>query len=211
MVTERLLHQIIMIKYLLAALFVFNVGAKDINDFPKIIEKMKSAQGDFSQKVIDQNGKLVQEVSGIFSFKKPNFFRWEYTQPFESQIISDGELLYLYDPDLKQVVISSLDKLGGVSPAMLLVSGDIHNFFKLNYLKNIEARDWFQAIPKDKTRSTFKSVLINFEAEKIKEMRVLDNFEQTTIIIFKSLVVNNKINDEFFLFNTPENVDVIKN
>ena len=41
MVTERLLRQIIMIKYLLAALFVFNVGAKDINDFPKIIGKMK--------------------------------------------------------------------------------------------------------------------------------------------------------------------------
>ena len=211
MVTERLLHQTIMIKYLLATLFALNVVAEDINDFPKLIGKMYSAQGSFSQKVIDQNGKLVQEVSGIFSFKKPNFFRWKYTEPFESQIISDGELLYLYDPDLKQVVISSLDKLGGISPAMLLVSGDIHNLFKLNYLKNIESRDWFQAIPKDKSKSTFKSVLINFEAEKIKEMRVLDNFEQTTIIVFKSLVVNNKINDEFFLFNTPENVDVIKN
>ena len=211
MVTERLLYQIIMIKYLFTTLFAFNVVAKDINDFPKLIEKMYSAQGNFSQKVIDQNGNLVQKVSGIFSFKKPNFFRWKYTEPFESQIISDGELLYLYDPDLKQVVISSLDKLGGVSPAMLLVSGDIHNSFKLNYLKNIESRDWFQATPKDKSKSTFKSVLINFEAEKIKEMRVLDNFEQTTIIIFKSLVVNNKINDEFFLFNTPDNVDVIKN
>ena len=211
MVTERLSHQIIMIKYLFTTLFAFNVVAKDINDFPKLIEKMYSAQGNFSQKVIDQNGNLVQKVSGIFSFKKPNFFRWKYTEPFESQIISDGELLYLYDPDLKQVVISSLDKLGGVSPAMLLVSGDTHNSFKLNYLKNIESRDWFQAIPKDKSKSTFKSVLINFEAEKIKEMRVLDNFEQTTIIIFNSLVANNKINDEFFLFNTPENVDVIKN
>lgn len=211
MVTERLSHQIIMIKYLLATLIVFNISAKEINDFPRLTGKMNSAQGNFSQKVIDQNGKLVQEVSGIFFFKKPNFFRWKYTEPFESQIISDGELLYLYDPDLKQVVISSLDKLGGVSPAMLLVNGDTHNSFKLNYLKNIESRDWFQAIPKDKSSTTFKSVLINFEAEKIKEMRVLDNFEQTTIIIFKSLVVNNKINDEFFLFNTPENVDVIKN
>ena len=94
---------------------------------------------------------------------------------------------------------------------MLLVNGDIHNLFELHYLKNIESKDWFQAIPKDKSKFTFKSVLINFEAEKIKEMRVLDNFEQTTIIIFESLVVNNNINNEFFLFNTPENVDVIKN
>ena len=211
MVTERLLHQIIMIKYLLTILITININAKDINDFPRLIGKMNSAQGDFTQKVIDQNGKLVQEVSGIFFFKKPNFFRWKYIKPFESQIISDGELLYLYDPDLKQVVISSLNKLGGISPAMLLVSGNISNSFELDYLKNIESKNWFQAIPKDKSKTTFKSVLINFEAEKIKEMRVLDNFEQTTTIIFNNLVVNNKINDEFFLFNTPENVDVIKN
>ena len=200
-----------MIKYLLLALIVSSINAKELNVFPRLIGKMNSAQGNFSQKVIDKNGTLVQEDSGIFSFKKPNFFRWIYQKPFESQIVSDGELLYLYDPDLKQVVISSLKKLGGVSPAMLLVSGDISNSFELNYLENIESKNWFEAIPKDKTRTTFKSVLINFEAEKINEMRVIDNFDRTTIIVFSSLVVNNKIDDEYFLFNTPENVDVIKN
>ena len=200
-----------MIKYLLLALIVSSINAKELNVYPRLIGKMNSAQGNFSQKVIDKNGTLVQEDSGIFSFKKPNFFRWIYQKPFESQIVSDGELLYLYDPDLKQVVISSLKKLGGVSPAMLLVSGDISNSFELNYLENIESKNWFEAIPKDKSRTTFKSVLINFEAEKINEMRVIDNFDRTTIIVFSSLVVNNKIDDEYFLFNTPENVDVIKN
>ena len=200
-----------MIKYLLLALIVSSINAKELNVFPRLIGKMNSAQGNFSQKVIDKNGTLVQEDSGIFSFKKPNFFRWIYQKPFESQIVSDGELLYLYDPDLKQVVISSLKKLGSVSPAKLLVSGDISNSFELNYLENIESKNWFEAIPKDKSRTTFKSVLINFEAEKINEMRVIDNFDRTTIIVFSSLVVNNKIDDEYFLFNTPENVDVIKN
>ena len=200
-----------MIKYLLLALIVSSINAKELNVYPRLIGKMNSAQGNFSQKVIDKNGTLVQEDSGIFSFKKPNFFRWIYQKPFESQIVSDGELLYLYDPDLKQVVISSLKKLGSVSPAMLLVSGDISNSFELNYLENIESKNWFEAIPKDKSRTTFKSVLINFEADKINEMRVIDNFDRTTIIVFSSLVVNNKIDDEYFLFNTPENVDVIKN
>tara|TARA_B100000767_G_C19766667_1_gene537873 strand:+ start:1656 stop:2258 length:603 start_codon:yes stop_codon:yes gene_type:complete len=200
-----------MIKYLLLALIVSSINAKELNVYPKLIGKMNSAQGNFSQKVIDKNGTLVQEDSGIFSFKKPNFFRWIYQKPFESQIVSDGELLYLYDPDLKQVVISSLKKLGGISPAMLLVSGDISNSFELSYLENIESKNWFEAVPKDKSRTTFKSVLINFEAEKINEMRVIDNFDRTTIIVFSSLVVNNKIDDEYFLFNTPENVDVIKN
>ena len=171
-----------MIKYLLLALIVSSINAKELNVFPRLIGKMNSAQGNFSQKVIDKNDTLVQEDSGIFSFKKPNFFRWIYQKPFESQIVSDGELLYLYDPDLKQVVISSLKKLGGVSPAMLLVSGDISNSTAHN-TKNIESKNWFEAIPKDKSRTTFKSVLIIFEAEKINEMRVIDNFDRTTIIV----------------------------
>ena len=42
-------------------------------------------------------------------------------------------------------------------------------------------------------------------------MRVLDNFEQTTNILFKNLQINKKVDDASFLFNIPENVDVIKN
>ena len=74
MVIVRLLHQITMIKYLSAVLISFNICAKDLDDFSKLIEKMNSAQGNFIQKVIDQNSILVQEDSGTFSFKKPNFF-----------------------------------------------------------------------------------------------------------------------------------------
>ena len=34
--------------------------------------------------------------------------------PQKIEIISDGEFLYLYDPDLKQVIVSKLDKqIGG--------------------------------------------------------------------------------------------------
>jgi len=200
-----------MIKFLVGILISFNICAESLNDFSKIMEKMSSAQGHFEQKVIDQNGAIVQEVSGVFHFKKPNLFRWNYIKPFTSEIISDGELLYLYDPDLKQVVISPLKKLGTLSPAMLLVSTDISNLFELSYLKNIDAKDWFQARPKNKSVATFKSALIHFEGDRIDEMRILDNFEQTTNITFKNLQVNEKIDDAFFLFNIPENVDVIKN
>ena len=76
---------------------------------------MNSLTGKFKQKVVDQNGATLQEVSGQFFFKKPNLFKWDYLEPSKSQLISDGELLYLYDPDLKQVVISQLKKFGGLA------------------------------------------------------------------------------------------------
>ena len=68
---------------------------------------------------------------------KPNYFRWEYKAPSENEIISDGEFLYLYDPDLKQVIVSKLDKQVGISPAMLLVSDNIHEFFNTKLISNL--------------------------------------------------------------------------
>ena len=171
---------------------------------------MKSLTGNFKQKVTDQNGAILQEVSGQFFFKKPNLFKWDYLKPLKSQLISDGELLYLYDPDLKQVVISQLKKIGGVSPAMLLVTKDIESLFKITRIRDKEI-DWFKAVPHDPEKANFKEVFINFSQDRLKFMTIIDGFDNKTEIQFIDINQNIKINDAFFLFNTPDGIDVIKN
>jgi len=42
-------------------------------------------------------------------------------------------------------------------------------------------------------------------------MHILDNLNHRTEISFKKLKSNTEINEASFLFNMPENVDVIKN
>ena len=105
-----------MIRFFFILLFSLNISAKSDSDLSNILNQMNSLTGNFKQKVADQNGAILQEVSGQFFFKKPNLFKWNYLEPAKSQLISDGELLYLYDPDLKQVVISQLKKLSRSAP-----------------------------------------------------------------------------------------------
>jgi outer membrane lipoprotein carrier protein len=171
----------------------------------------KSFRGQFVQKVFDQDGNAIQEVKGHMLFKKPNFFKWVYSEPFKNQIISDGEFLYLYDPDLKQVIITKLSRLGNSSPAMLLVSENVKNLFDTEKFYDEKNLVWFKSLPKNPNTSSFKEVLIRYDENKLKRMKILDNFDHITDISFLNIIQNESINDAVFLFNLPEGVDVIKN
>ncbi len=200
-----------MIRFFFILLFSLNISANSDSDLSNILNQMNSLTGNFKQKVADQNGAILQEVSGQFFFKKPNLFKWDYLEPSKSQLISDGELLYLYDPDLKQVVISHLKKFGGVSPAMLLVTNDIESLFEITIIQDKKGVDWFRALPHEPEKANFKEVFINFSHKKLKGMRIIDGFDNTTEIEFSKVSRNTEINEAIFLFNTPEDIDVIRN
>ena len=200
-----------MIRFLIILLFCLPVFANPDSKLSNILNEMNSLTGNFKQKVLDQNGATLQEVSGQFFFKKPNLFKWDYLEPSKSQLISDGELLYLYDPDLKQVVISQLKNLGGVSPAMLLVNREIENLFEISVIQDRKGINWFKAVPQEPEKANFKEVFINFVQNKLKGMRVIDSFDNITEIEFIKVSRNTNINEAIFLFNTPEDIDVIRN
>jgi outer membrane lipoprotein carrier protein len=200
-----------MIRFFFILFFSLTVSANSDSELSNILNQMNSLTGKFKQKVVDQNGATLQEVSGQFFFKKPNLFKWDYLEPSKSQLISDGELLYLYDPDLKQVVISQLKKFGGVSPAMLLVTSDIESLFEVTIIQDKKGVSWFRALPHEPEKANFKEVFINFSQKKLKSMRIIDGFDNTTEIEFSKVSRNKEINEAIFLFNTPEDIDVIKN
>ena len=200
-----------MIKFFVILLFCSNAFSNPNSDLVDMLDNMKSMTGDFKQKVTDQSGAILQEASGQFFFKKPNLFKWDYLEPSKSQLISDGELLYLYDPDLKQVVISQLKKIGGVSPAMLLVTSDVGSLFEISNVQDSKGVSWFKALPHEPKKANFKKVFINFKQGKLQRMRIIDGFDNTTEINFIKVNQNPIINEAFFLFNTPEDIDVIKN
>ena len=200
-----------MIRFFFILLFSFNVSANSDSDLSNILNQMNSLTGKFKQTVKDQNGATLQEVSGQFFFKKPNLFKWDYLEPSKSQLISDGELLYLYDPDLKQVVISQLKKFGGLSPAMLLVTSDIESLFEITIVQDEKGTDWFRALPLEPEKANFKEVFINFVQKELKGMRIIDGFNNLTEIEFIKVSRNTDINEAIFLFNTPEDTDIIRN
>src|SRR3989338_877042 len=116
-----------MLKKLFIGLSIFMCAsvahAGGIDKLKEFIAATQSAQADFTQVVLDQNGKRIQNASGIMQFQRPGKFRWTYQKPYEQIIVGDGEKFWLYDADLNQVTVRKLDAALGSSPAAL-VSGN---------------------------------------------------------------------------------------
>ena len=89
-----------------------------------LLNKAQTLTARFSQLTLDGSGTRLQETAGQLSLKRPGLFRWHTDAPNEQLLISNGEKVWLYDPDLEQVTIQKLDQRLTQTPALLL-SGDI--------------------------------------------------------------------------------------
>lgn len=191
------------------ALFMNGAIAAGLDDLQAFFRSTKSVSADFAQVVTDKQGRKVQQMQGTMKLKRPNQFRWDYSQPYEQQIISDGEKVWLYDVELAQVTVSEISKALGASPAALLAGDD--SLEKNFTLANIDSKDdiaWISATPRLQD-SGFEKILLGFSKGKISKMELLDSFGQFTKISFSHVVLNPTIADKVFKFNPPKGVDMV--
>jgi len=193
-----------------------NVFAEGISDLNAFVNNVSSMSSEFSQVVLDKKGSKLQDVEGVMLFKRPNKFRWDYLKPYQNQIISDGDRLYMYDQDLRQVSINSIAKVGGSTPLLIIAGKNIEKYFTL---KNIESQagdessqniKWVEAIPKEEGAG-FNKVMLGLTENKLSVMKIVDAFEHITTISFKNAKYNVSLSDNDFLFKLPNGVDVVQN
>ena len=75
----------------------------------------------FEQRVFDEQRNLLERSSGTLLIDRPGRFRFEYAEP-PQLIVGDGSRIWIYDPELAQVMVSDLDAALGSTPAVLLTS-----------------------------------------------------------------------------------------
>ncbi len=181
-----------------------------IEKLKTFIAATRSAQADFSQVVLEQNGKRIQGASGVMQFQRPGKFRWSYQKPYEQIIVGDGAKFWLYDKDLNQVSVKKLDAALGSSPAALLAgSNEIERGFVLKEAGNREGLEWLQATPRAQD-SSFSAVLMGFDAQAgLVVMELNDTFGHKTVLRFSSMQRNPKLAAAQFQFTPPAGADVI--
>ena len=191
------------------ALVPFAAQADGITSLKSFYKQTQAVRADFHQLVTDRQGRKVQEVYGEMQLKRPNKFRWDYSKPFEQQIISDGERVWLYDIELAQVTVRPLGKALGSSPAALLAGdSNLEKNFKLKNVMSNDGIDWVSTDPND-AESGFEKILIGFKNNLLQEMQLVDSFGHQTKIVFSRLENNPAINNKLFLFKPPASVDVV--
>ena len=109
---------------------IASFAADSIARVDAYLATLSTLTADFVQVVQDKQGQVTERAAGTLSISRPNRFRWDYQQPYVQTIVADGKKLWLYDPDLEQVTVRSLEQGLGATPAMLLSgSGKVGDAF----------------------------------------------------------------------------------
>lgn len=185
--------------------------ASDTEDLVALLEGVKSLDARFEQVILDRDGSRIQTSSGQMQVKRPRQFRWHAEEPFEQLVVSNGELVWIYDIDLEQVLERPLGNEVGETPALLL-SGDSSNIaqeFEIKRLQGFASEVTYQLIPKS-NEQLFDMLEISFIGAKPSGMRLEDSLGQKTSFEFIQPKINKKIADTLFEFEVPEGVDLIR-
>ena len=175
-----------------------------------LLGKAETLSGRFSQLTLDASGTHLQEATGQMELKRPGLFRWHTDAPLEQLLVSNGQQVWLYDPDLEQVTIQQLDQRLTHTPALLL-SGDVSKIGENFTIEFKEAGDVVDFILRPKARDTlFDTLRLSFRGGLINDMQLIDSVGQRTNILFMGVQLNQPLAAERFTFEIPAGVVVIQ-
>ncbi|KRW59905.1 outer membrane lipoprotein chaperone LolA [Pseudomonas sp. TTU2014-080ASC] len=183
------------------------VAAKRLAD---LLTQAQTITARFSQLSLDASGTQLQETSGQLVLKRPGLFRWHTDQPMEQLLVSNGEKVWLYDPDLQQVTIQALDQRLTHTPALLL-SGDVSKIRENFEITHNEGGNVVDFILKPKAKdSLFDSLRLSFRNSVLNDMQLIDSIGQRTNILFMGVKMNEPQDNAQFTFEIPAGADVIQ-
>ncbi len=161
----------------------------------------------FEQSILNMESGEAGRFQGMLYLSRPGKFRWDYTEPYEKQILADGDTVYVVDTDLDQITYVSQDRALKGTPASILVEqGDLNERFEVIDIGESQGMDWVELLPRDE-ESQFTRILIAFLSDDIRRMEISDKFGQITRFQFYDIEQNPELEKDFFKFKSRQGFD----
>lgn len=205
----------------IAAFIIFacalSARASGLGALENFVQSAKSGRADFTQVVTApaREGQATRSKTstGTFAFVRPNRFRFDYKKPFEQTIVADGQTLWLYDADLRQVTSRKQAQALGSTPAALIAAAPdlatLRRDFTLEAMPAKDGLQWVQAVPKAKD-GQLHSVKVGFRGNELAALEIHDSFGQRSLMTFANMEINAAIPPDTFNFKPPQGADVVK-
>ncbi len=171
---------------------------------------VRTLTAQFSQDVVDADGRLVESAQGDMALARPGRFRWDYREPYERVVVADGTRLWLYEADLEQVTVRALGAGLGETPAALL-TGERSALERFERVSEWSGEDlaWVKLRPRA-ADADFESVTIGFAGRTPVRLELADRLGQQTRIVLTDVRLDAPVPDARFRFEPPPGVDVIR-
>jgi outer membrane lipoprotein carrier protein len=183
--------------------------SEHVDALAKQLADIETLSADFVQERRDAKGQVRRESSGTFTLKRPGQFFWRYETPYVQELIANDGTLWVYEPDLRQASRSPLSATDGAPIAILTGERPVTELFRVRYLESEGGLSWFVLRPRGE-QGDFREVLLGVDEQGIREMRFIDQLDQTTRVSFESRRFNQSVDESMFRFEAPDGVDVVE-
>jgi outer membrane lipoprotein carrier protein len=149
--------------------------------------------------------------AGTVSFRKPGRMRWDFTEPEKQTIVSDGEMLFSYDPDLNQVVQTPLKSALKSSSAtsFLLGMGNIDRDFDADFASPPKSGDLIHLKLNAKAGGYQIEIGLDPKTYDLVTLTLTDQLGDVTAVKFSDIRSNVRIPETQFAFKAPAGADIV--
>jgi|GEM_PF-230035 len=174
--------------------------------------QQKDLKADFVQTYTYVKMGRKKVSTGRVFFKTPHRMRFDYQTPARKLIISDGQTLWIYEPDQFQAFRRNL-KGSQLPVAMTFMSGqgDLRAEFTGQIISQNNESAIIELVPR-KNEGDYQSLRLDIDAQTfaVRSSTVVDPVGNLNEIRFKNLQANTNLPEAGFRFQVPEGVSVVE-
>ena len=149
--------------------------------------------------------------SGRLVFAKPGRMRWSYEAPEPSLVVSDGKLLWIYDPERREVqrLRVTQEYLSGAAVSFLFGEGKLSRDFEIRALACGDTEATLELVPREPATYEKLRARIDPKTGELRATTVIDLLGNETTVALSETRVNQAPKPELFHFEVPEGAQVI--
>ena len=197
------------------------LGAAQTGQSPEALAKALQARyqnvRDFTADFVQtyRGGVLRTETRerGTVAVKKPGRMRWVYTDPERKEFVSDGQKMYSYIPEDRQVMVSDVPADSEAPTPVLFLAGKgdlVKDFTASTAPSPVTGSVGLKLTPrKSEPEYEYLIVAIDPTTLQIRALTTRDRQGGESTLRFENLQENKGISDKDFAFRIPRGVDVI--
>ncbi|MCB1683698.1 MAG: outer-membrane lipoprotein carrier protein LolA [Pseudomonadales bacterium] len=161
----------------------------------------------FTQAIAGNQGQILEQSTGYVRLLRP-LFKWVVDDPYPQTILTEGDVLKVYDPDLEQLTVRPLAEALKDTPVSVLTRSEVvlgEDF--LVFRMPVEEGELYVVAPRGED-SLYAEIRLTFSATSLTGLGILDHFGQYTEIRFVP-DDNPQLSSADFHLDIPPDTDVI--
>jgi len=155
--------------------------------------------------------KTQTRETGTVAVKKPGKMRWTYIKPERKEFVSDGNKIYIYFPDDKQVTERDAADQASTPDLFLSGRGDIARDFTPAYVDSpVAGTIGLKLVPR-KSEPEYEYLVLALDPAKlqIRGLMTRDHQGGESTFTFTNMKENRGLSDKDFVFQRPRGVTVV--